>query len=88
MLSALTFTVRSTRAALLSEGHLSGPFHPQPKVISLGRDELPDYLLRDLGISDGNRSDRESCHPAAASGPSRRQVINLRLPWLQEWGNP
>jgi hypothetical protein len=65
MLSALIFTVRSLRAALLSEGHLSGPLRPQPTVISLGRDELPDYLLRDLGIFDGNRSDRVSCHPEA-----------------------
>ena len=88
MLSALMFMVRSLRASLLSEERPPGPVHPQPKMISLGRDELPDYLLRDLGVFDGNRSDRESCHPAAASRPSRRQVINLRLPWLQEWGNP
>ncbi len=88
MLSALMLRVWYLRASLLSDERLPGPFHPQPKMISLGRDELPDYLLRDLGIFDGNRSDRESCHPAAASRPSRRQVINLRLPWLQEWGNP
>jgi hypothetical protein len=88
MFPALVFTLRSLCASLLSKDRLSGPIHPQAKVISLGRDELPDYLLRDLGIFDGNRSDRESCHPAAASRPSRRQVINLRLPWLQEWGNP
>ncbi len=88
MLTALMFTVRSLRSTLLSEGYLPGPVHPQPTMISLGRDELPDYLLRDLGIFDGNRSDRESCHPAAASRPSRRQVINLRLPWLQERGSP
>jgi hypothetical protein len=65
MLSALIFTVRSLRAALLLEGCLSGLFHPQPKVISLGRDEILDYLLSDLGIFGGNRSDRVSCHPEA-----------------------
>jgi len=71
MLSALMFTVRSMRAALLSEEHLFGPFHPQPKVISLGRDELPDYLLRDLGTFDGNRSDWETCHPVRPlAGPA------------------
>jgi hypothetical protein len=70
MLSALMFTVRSLRSALRFEGRLSGPLRPQTKVISLGRDELPDYLLRDLGIFDGNRSDWEACHPFPASCPS------------------
>jgi len=82
MLSALMFTVRSLRASLLSESRLSGPFHPQPKVISLGHDELPDHLLRDLGIFDGNRADREASHPAAVSCPSRQHPINSRRPWV------
>ena len=70
MLSALMFTLRSLRSTLRLEGRLSGPLRPQTKVISLGRDELPDYLLRDLGIFDGNRSDRGTCHPVPASCPS------------------
>ncbi len=58
MLSALMFTVRSLRTSLSSEGGVSGPIYPQPEVISLSHDELPAYLLQDLGIPNGNRSDR------------------------------
>lgn len=70
MFPALVFTLRSLCASLLSKDRLSGPIHPQAKVIWLSPDELPDHLLRDLGILDGNRSDRETSHPAAASCPT------------------
>ena len=59
MVPALMIILRSLRASLLPESRLSGPFHPQPKVIWLNRDGLPDHLLRDLGIFDGDRADWE-----------------------------
>jgi hypothetical protein len=59
MFSALMIALRSLRAFLLSRRRPVGSATPQPKVVRLNRDELSDHLLRDLGIFDGDRSDRE-----------------------------
>ena len=59
MFPALMIALQSLRAFLLSRWRLLGSTTPQPKVVRLNRDELPDHLRRDLGIFDGDRSDRE-----------------------------
>lgn len=57
MFPALMITLRSLRPFLLSRRRSLSTRTPQPKLILLNRDELPEQMTRDLGILDGDHSD-------------------------------
>jgi uncharacterized protein YjiS (DUF1127 family) len=46
------------RVAIASVARILGFAFRQPTVVSFNEDEFSDHLLRDLGILDGDRSDR------------------------------
>jgi len=75
---ALMMTLQSLRVFLASRWRPLGPGTRRPKVVWLNRDEIPDHLLRDLGIYDGDRSDHRTFHEAVVVRPVRSQIRSRR----------